>query len=137
MKSKNLNYDSGCPIAYGLSLFGDQWSLLIIRDMALKGVHTYGELLDGWEGISTNILAQRLKHLEEVGIITKERDPENWRSFVYELTQKGKDLAPVIAEIIVWSGKYNTADHAMTGTLDKVLADRKLFEHKIRNGEVP
>jgi DNA-binding HxlR family transcriptional regulator len=137
MKQKNPTYDSGCPIAYALGIFGDQWSLLIIRDMAVKGVHTYGELLNGWEGISTNILAQRLKHLEETGLVTKRRDPENWRSFVYELTQKGRDLAPVIAEIVLWSGNYNTADHAMMGTVEKVQADRKSFEAKIRNGDLP
>lgn len=137
MKAKTANYNSGCPIAYALGIFGDQWSLLIVRDMAVKGVHTYSELLNGWEGISTNILAQRLKHLEETGIVTKKRDPENWRSFVYELTQKGRDLAPVIAEIVLWSGKYNTADHAMTGTLDKVRMDRKQFEDSIRKGDVP
>jgi DNA-binding HxlR family transcriptional regulator len=137
MKQKNPTYDSGCPIAYAIGIFGDQWSLLIIRDMAVKGVHTYGELLNGWEGISTNILAQRLKHLEETGLVTKRRDPENWRSFVYELTQKGRDLAPVIAEVVLWSGKYNTADHAMTGTLEKVQTDRKSFEDRIRNGDMP
>ncbi|NVK33618.1 MAG: helix-turn-helix transcriptional regulator [Rhodobacteraceae bacterium] len=137
MTRNNQNYDSGCPIAYGLSIFGDQWSLLIIRDLAIKGVRTYGELLNGWEQISTNILAQRLKHLEDRGLLTKERDPENWRSFVYQLTEKGRDLAPVIAEIVLWSGKHNTAEHAMTETVDKVRGNRKQFEDRIRNGERP
>ncbi|MEP3048396.1 MAG: helix-turn-helix domain-containing protein [Roseibium sp.] len=137
MMKKAGKYDSGCPIAYGLSIFGDQWSLLVIRDMAIKGVQTYGELLEGWEGISTNILAQRLKHLEENGIITKRRDPDNWRSFVYELTVKGRELAPVIAEIILWSGRHNTAPHAMTDTLKKIQADRGQFEDRIRNGQTP
>jgi DNA-binding HxlR family transcriptional regulator len=137
MTKKKQSYDSGCPIAYGLSIIGDQWSLLIIRDLAIKGARTYSALLDGWEGISTNILAQRLKHLEENGLVTKTRDPDNWRSFIYELTPKGRDLAPVLAEIILWSGKYNAADHAMTDTLEKVRSDRKRFEEEIRAGRVP
>lgn len=137
MVRKTQKYDSGCPIAYGLGIFGDQWSLLIIRDMAIKGVRTYGELLEGWEGISTNILAQRLKHLEETGLITRERDPDNWRSFVYQLTQKGRDLAPVIAEIVLWSGKYNDAPHAMQETVTKVRDDKSGFEKRIREGERP
>ncbi len=137
MVRKTQKYDSGCPIAYGLGIFGDQWSLLIIRDMAIKGVRTYGELLEGWEGISTNILAQRLKHLEETGLITRERDPDNWRSFVYQLTQKGRDLAPVIAEIVLWSGKYNDAPHAMQETVTKVRDDKAGFEKRIREGERP
>ncbi|WP_417685780.1 winged helix-turn-helix transcriptional regulator [Roseibium sp.] len=137
MVKKSQKYDSGCPIAYGLDVFGDQWSLLIIRDMALKGARTYGEFLEGWEGISTNILANRLKHLEDTGLITRERDPDNWRSYIYELTPKGRDLAPVIAEIILWSGKYNTAEHAMPEAVEKVRRDRQGFEDKVRNGDIP
>jgi len=137
MIKKKSKFDSGCPIAFGLSIFGDQWTLLVIRDMALKGAQTYGALLDGWEGISTNILAQRLKHLEEQGLLTKHRDPENWRSYIYELTQKGRDLAPVIAEIIDWSGKYNGAPHAMTEAVQKVEAGKEGFVDSIRAGKIP
>lgn len=137
MTKKTDRYDSGCPIAYGLNIFGDQWTFLVIRDMAIKGARTYGELLEGWEGISTNILAQRLKQLEENGLLTKNRDPENWRSFVYQLTQKGRDLAPVISEIVLWSGKYNSAPHAMKDTLEKVRSNKTEFEHNIKSGELP
>ncbi len=137
MKKNDQAYDTGCPIAFALRMFGDQWTLLVIRDMAVKGVRTYSELLNGGEGISTNILAQRLKQLEENGIVSKTRDPENWRSFLYELTEKGRDLAPVLAEIVLWSGKYNASDHAMTGTLEKVRRDRSAFEENIRKGKIP
>lgn len=137
MTKNSEKYDSGCPIAFGLNVFGDQWTLLIIRDMAIKGAQTYGELLDGWESISTNILAQRLKHLEENGMVIKHQDPENRRSFVYQLTQKARDLAPVIAEIILWSGKYNTSAHAMTDTLKKVRADKQTFTASVQNGKLP
>ena len=137
MKKNDPTYDTGCPIAFALRVFGDPWTLLVIRDMAVKGVRTYSELLQGGEGISTSILAQRLKQLEDNGIVSKTRDPENWRSFLYELTDKGRDLAPVLAEIILWSGKYDLGGHAMTETLEKIRHDRPAFEEKIRNGAIP
>jgi DNA-binding HxlR family transcriptional regulator len=131
MNTKPKRALSGCPIDYAVSVLGDSWSLLIIRDIAIKGAKTYAELLDGWEGISTNILAQRLKHLEERGVITKRKNPANWRSFVYELTPKGRDLAPLLAELILWGGKYNEAEKPMTGTYTSVQSDRHEFESKI------
>ncbi|MEW2912886.1 helix-turn-helix domain-containing protein [Leisingera sp. JC11] len=137
MTQSRSKYDSGCPVAYALDIFGDRWSLLVIRDMAVKGARTYGELLAGWEGISTNILAQRLKQLEEAGIVTKAKDPDNGRSYVYGLTEKGRDLAPVLIEIALWSGRHNPAAHAMTGFLDKIEADRTGTEARMRAGELP
>ena len=126
---------SGCPIDYSLSVVGDGWTLLIIRDIAIKGARTYAELLDGWEGISTNILAQRLKHLEEAGVLEKRKNPTNWRSFNYELTPKGRDLAPLLSELILWGGKYNKAENPMTDTLEIVRSDRDGFERKILDSE--
>ncbi|MCB4456726.1 winged helix-turn-helix transcriptional regulator [Leisingera sp. McT4-56] len=137
MTLSRSKYDSGCPVAYALDIFGDRWSLLVIRDMAVKGARTYGELLAGWEGISTNILAQRLKQLEAAGIVTKAKDPDNGRSYVYALTEKGRDLAPVLIEIALWSGRHNPAAHAMTGFLDKIEADRQGAEARMRAGELP
>ncbi|MEO9904590.1 MULTISPECIES: helix-turn-helix domain-containing protein [Alphaproteobacteria] len=106
---------SGCRVAFGLDVFGDRWSLLIIRDMTLYGKKTYGDFLEGGEGISTNILADRLKQLEANGIIEKTRDPASGRSYLYHLTGKGRDLAPVIHEIILWSGKYDARPFARKG----------------------
>ncbi|MGR3623796.1 winged helix-turn-helix transcriptional regulator [Pseudophaeobacter sp.] len=137
MTEKHNKYQSGCPIAYGLDIFGDRWSLLVIRDMAIKGARSYGELLKGSEGISTNILAQRLKSLEESGILQKAKDPQNGSSFIYSLTQKGRDLAPVLADIAMWSAKHNKAGHAMTGFSDKVQADREGVISRIYAGELP
>lgn len=76
--------------------------------MMFKGVKTYGDLLKGGEGIATNILADRLSLLESAGIISKETFPENKTKLLYRLTPKGIDLAPVVVEIIAWSGKYHT-----------------------------
>ena len=132
MSAKPKRPLSGCPVDYALSVFGDRWSLLIVRDLAVKGVKTYAELLDGWEGISTNILAQRMKHLEEKGIVKKRKNPANWRSSLYELTPKGRDLAPLLSEIILWGGTYNEADAPMNETYDTVRSDRAGFEEEFR-----
>ena len=98
---------SGCPIRYGLGVFGDRWSLLIIRDLMFKGRHHYGEFLNAGEAISTNILADRLARLEDRGIIARDPDPEHGRRIVYRLTQKGRDLAPVMLAIMDWAEKYD------------------------------
>jgi DNA-binding HxlR family transcriptional regulator len=134
MSTNNKLRPSGCPIAFGLDTFGDRWSLLVIRDMMLNEKKTYGEFLESGEGISTNILANRLKHLETVGIIEKSRDPENRRSFLYALSEKGRDLAPILLEIISWSGEHDQRPFARRTVLDKIRKDRKGFEAKIRAG---
>ncbi|MEY1556097.1 winged helix-turn-helix transcriptional regulator [Yoonia sp. R2331] len=137
MSTKPKRPLSGCPIDYALSVFGDRWSLLIIRDIAIKGAKTYAELLEGWEGISTNILAQRMKHLEEKGIVEKHKNPANWRSSIYELTPKGRALAPLLAELVLWGGTYNDAGEPMRDTYDAVQSDRAEFERAIRETQRP
>ncbi len=124
---------TGCPIAFGLDTFGDRWSLLVIREMMLNGKKTYSEFLGADEGISTNILADRLKHLEAEGIIEKSRDPENHKSFLYTLTDKGRDLAPMIMEIISWSGKHDRRPFARRNMLKLLQKDRDAFEAGMRS----
>jgi len=131
MRNKNKVRESGCPIAFGLDTFGDRWSFLVVREMMLKGKKTYSDFLEIDEGIATNILADRLKHLEAEGIVSKSRDPENRRSFIYELTKKGRDLVPIIVEIIVWSGKYDQRPEALRNVLDEIEKDREGFEAEI------
>jgi DNA-binding HxlR family transcriptional regulator len=88
-----------------LEIFGDRWSLLILRDMVLRGKQRYGELLDSAEAISTNILADRLLRLEEAGLISRSVDEQ--RQVLYAPTKKGRDLQPVLREIIRWGLKYD------------------------------
>lgn len=123
---------TGCPVAFGLDTFGDRWTLLVIREMMLNGKETYGDFLEADEGISTNILADRLKHLEAEGILEKTRDLENRRSFRYALTDKGRDLAPIILEIISWSGKYDHRPVARKAIVEKIKADRTSIEAQMR-----
>src|SRR6267154_3011534 len=115
-KKTNTKRRSGCPLNASLEIFGDRWSLLIIRDLMLRGFRTYKEFLSSDEGIATNILAERLQRLEAAGIITTSRDAEDGRKVVYRLTEKGIDLAPVLVELILWG-----AQHEPTGAPPAVI----------------
>jgi DNA-binding HxlR family transcriptional regulator len=90
---------------------GDRWSLLIIRDMMLRGFRTYKEFLESFEGIATNILADRLRKLQAYGIITTERDPSDGRRLFYLLTAKGIDLAPVLTEMVLWAARHEKTEN--------------------------
>jgi DNA-binding HxlR family transcriptional regulator len=106
VKKKKIIFRSQCPISTALDIFGDKWTLLIIRDMVFKGKNTYGDFLNAEEKIATNILADRLNLLECAEIITKHTHPESKAKVLYKLTSKGIDLIPALAEIITWSEKY-------------------------------
>lgn len=98
---------SGCPLSYTLDFFGDKWSLLIVRDMALNNKSTYGEFLNSEEKIATNILADRLSMLETNGFVTKQVAADKKSKFVYRLTEKGISLVPIMLEIGLWGSTYN------------------------------
>ena len=97
---------SGCPLNFGLEIFGDRWSLLIIRDMIFFNKRHFREFLNSEEGISTNILTDRLNLLENEGIVSKQPDSTHKQKLIYSLTEKGINLVPIIAEIGLWSDKY-------------------------------
>ncbi len=98
---------SDCPISCSLDVFGDKWSLLIIRDIMLRGKLSYSEFLESEEKIATNILANRLSVLEAENILTKQVSPQNRSKYIYSLTAKGIDLLPIVIEIMDWGAKYN------------------------------
>ncbi len=102
----NAKRRSGCPVSVALERFGDRWSLLIIRDLMVRGYKTFGEFLRSGEGISSNILADRLRRLGDSGIVTAEAEETDARRFNYRLTDKGIDLAPVILELLLWSARH-------------------------------
>jgi len=97
---------SGCPIACALDIFGDHWSLLIIRNLMFTELHEYKDMLQSEEKISTNILAARLKLLEREGLISSTPHKESQRRKLYYLTEKGKDLVHVMTSIVFWSRKH-------------------------------
>ena len=123
---------SGCPISVTLETLGDSWSLLIVRDLMFFGRKTYNEFLNTGEKIATNILADRLQRLEASGIIVKQRDPNDARRYIYRLTEKGIDLAPMLVEVVLWAARHESAD-APPGVVELILADRERFIAKVRN----
>ncbi len=97
---------SGCPVNISLELLGDRWSLLIVRDMMVRGYRTFKEFQESGEGIASNILANRLQKLEVGGIVTAEAAPSDGRRVNYRLTKKGIDLAPVVLELLIWGVRH-------------------------------
>ncbi len=104
---KEVKRKSDCPINFGLEIFGDRWTFLIVRDIMFKGKHYYGDFVQSEEKIATNLLADRLSMLEKEGVISKSKDDNHKQKIVYKLTRKGIDLMPVLVEIIMWSAKYD------------------------------
>ena len=105
---------SGCPVSISLEEFGDRWSLLIIRDLMVRGFQTFKQFEESGEGIATNILADRLEKLEAAKIITAERKMADRRRVNYRLTEKGIDLAPVLLELLICGARHEEtgAGHA-------------------------
>lgn len=122
---KKLKTRTHCPISYGLDLFGDKWSFLIIRDLAFKGKRFYNEFLAGGEGISTNILSDRLKQMEQLDIINSEKIKQKQIRKEYSLTEKGKDLIPILIEYIIWSYKYDPETEAGQEFVHEAINDRE------------
>ncbi|WP_161883187.1 winged helix-turn-helix transcriptional regulator [Deinococcus alpinitundrae] len=97
---------SGCPVSLGLDIFGDKWTLLIVRDLMFGGKRHFRELLASDEGISSNILADRLKMLLAEGIVSKAEDPSHAQKVIYSLTEKGVALLPILLQISEWSYQF-------------------------------
>lgn len=115
---------SGCPIDFALELFGDRWTLLVVRDLLVRRKRYFSEFMASDEGIASNILAARLKKLEAWGIIERATDPDNKRQVIYSLTEKGIELAPVLVEIAIWSCKHDANTKVNKGYIRKARQDR-------------
>lgn len=113
MSARDDKRRSRCPIACSLDVLGDKWTLLVVRDMVVERKRYFREFLESPEGIASNILTDRLKRLEESGIVSRRPDPDSARQVIYELTEKGKDLIPVLLDLGSWGLKHNarTAMH--------------------------
>lgn len=120
---------SGCPVSISLEILGDRWSLLIIRDLMVRGFRTFREFYESGEGISTNILADRLRKLEARRIITAEVEESDRRRVNYRLTEKGIDLAPVLLDLLIWGERHEETGVAcaliqkMAQNREEVLAE--------------
>ena len=129
-KKRRVKRRSECPLNASVEMLGDRWSLLIIRDMMLRGFRTYKEFMECYEGIATNILADRLRKLVAYGIITAEPDPSDGRKLIYLLTAKGIDLAPVLTEMVLWAAAHEeTGNRAL---VRQMRADKEKFLAGVR-----
>ena len=133
----SLKKRSDCLFSYSLDIWGDKWSLLIIRDMIFMGKSTYGDFLKSPERIATNILATRLQQLEENGLIEKTEHPGSKAKNLYKLTPKGIALVPVFVEIFLWAEKYEPVPEGMNEKMcsfrgDKEAAAKALMEELLR-----
>ena len=129
-KKASPKWRSGCPLNASVEILGDRWSLLIIRDMMLRGFRSYKQFLESYEGIATNILADRLRKLIAHGIITIERDPSDGRKTIYSLTAKGKDLAPVLTEMVLWAAAHEDTENP--ALVQRIQKDKQQFLAEVR-----
>ena len=125
-----------CPVANTLDLIGEKWTLLVIRDMLLLGKRRFGELLRSEEGIPTNILTDRLRRLEDCGIVRKHLYRRQPTRYEYRLTTKGADLFPILREMVRWANRHiATTAVPPPGWLErvaKVAADEAATEEVAR-----
>ena len=122
---------SGCPIDYAATMFGDRWTLLVLRDLS-KGKRYFSEFADADEAIAPNILSSRLKQLEKFGIVARRIDPADRRQVVYELTEKGLDLTPIMVELTLWSAKHDPKSFVTKEFVDLATRDRETLIREIR-----
>lgn len=125
---------SDCPISTGLEVVGDRWTLLIVRDMMFAGKRYYREFLQSDEGISTNVLADRLEMLLARGLVTKSEDQTHKQKARYSLTEKGIALLPVIVALSGWTQKYfpETRREEARALVEGGEAARKKIEARLR-----
>lgn len=114
---------SRCPVSVSLDIFGDRWSLLIVRDLMVRGYRTFGEMQHDGDGIATNILSDRLRKLQAAGILATEPTPDG-RSGSYRLTEKGIALAPVMLELLIWAAR-NENTGAPCAMIDQMAQNRQ------------
>ena len=115
---------SGCPISFGLDIFGDGWSLLVLRDLLFEGKRTFRAFAGSDERIASNILADRLRRLQAAGLIRRQRDCSDRRQVIYAPTEAGRALVPVLVELAYWGAVHDKATGAPTAFRAGYEADR-------------
>lgn len=125
MISRSRTRRSGCPINFGLEIFGDRWSLLILRDMLMQGKCRFGEFAQSEERIATNVLTDRLTRLEKAGLVIRKRDEDDGRQVRYAPTDAGRSLLPVLVEMAYWGASHDPETDAPAAFLGAYEADRE------------
>ena len=132
------SYRQYCSVAKSLDLIGDRWNLLIVRELLLRGACRYVDLLNGLPGIATNLLADRLRDLEQAGVIAREDAPPPIATTLFRLTDRGNELKPVLVELARWGAplmRERDEDDAFRGYWVAILAE--LFPTDQRPGGQP
>ncbi len=120
-----------CPIVFSLDIFGDTWSLVVLRDILIFGHSHFREFLGSKEKIASNILSNRLELLVENGLITKHDDPKNKSAAIYAPTQKALDLLPMIIEMMRWGIAYNPGSDASNPIMGQALVNPEGLRKRI------
>jgi DNA-binding HxlR family transcriptional regulator len=118
-------------VSASLEVFGDRWSLLIVRDLMVRGYRTFKQFEQSGEGIASNILADRLRRLAAAGIIAAEADGEDRRKVSYRLTEKGIDVAPVLLELLIWGARHQETG-APCALIDQMALHRQAILAEVR-----
>lgn len=130
---------STCPINLGLEVFGDPWTLLVMRDCLYLGKRRFGEFLASGEKIATNILADRLERLVRAGVLSKDAHEPGREGAAYNPTEKGIGLIPVLMEILLWSEAHDPRAEGPPGFAQSIQADRETLirsiQERIRAGQ--
>jgi len=134
-RDKRAKRRSDCPVSTSLELFGDRWSLLIIRDLMVRGFHTFKSFLESGEGIASNILAERLHRLERAGILVAQHEETDGRRVNYRLTEKGIDLAPLMLDLLIWGARHEQTATSCTSLLTMEKNRKEILEEVRRRWE--
>ncbi len=127
------SYDEYCSIAKSLDLVGDRWTLLVVRELSLRGPSRYTDLRNGLPGVATNLLADRLRDLEAAGLVAREEAPPPIATTLFRLTERGAGLKPVLDELMRWGlplmveqrDEDAVRSHWLAGALEVMLGDRR------------
>jgi DNA-binding HxlR family transcriptional regulator len=127
------SYDEYCAVAKSLDVVGDRWTLLIVRELSLRGPSRYTDLRSGLPGIATNLLADRLRDLEKAGVVAREEAPPPVASTLFRLTPRGEELRPVLDDLMRWGLPLMTEQkpddairsYWLAGALESMLTDRR------------
>ena len=105
------NFRCDCPFTSAIDILGDKWMLVIVKQILIDSKETFKDFIESDEGIATNILSMKLKLLEELEIISKSKLPNNKKTNIYSLTDKGLELAPILVELAFWSDNNLRLEH--------------------------
>ncbi len=122
---------SGCPVSISLEILGDRWSLLIVRDLMIRGYRSFKQFQESGERIASNILSDRLRKLQAAGILVTEADAADRRKLNYRLTEKGIDLAPVLLELLIWAARHERTE-APCAMIEQLAGHREQLLAEVR-----